>query len=95
MLKNYIDRTSDMRPTDRRPAFPTLRPPIKADTVAHILNGAIARAGLGGCNYSDKDFRPTGAIDNNTDPEVVMTIGRWKTRSVFFEHNVHSRPPAD
>ena len=86
VLKNYIDRTSDMRPADRRLVFLTLRPPyrpIKADTVAQILNGVIARAGLGVCNYSAKDFRPTGAtvaIDNNTDPEVVMRIERWKTR---------------
>ena len=59
-----------------------------ARDIAHMENGP----------YSAKDFRPTGAtvaIDNGTDPEVAMQIGRWKTRSVFFSHYVHSTPPAD
>lgn len=101
VLKNYIVRTNNVRPADKRPLFLSLRRPygaIASDTVAQILQEAILKAGLGGNAYSAKDFRPTGAtaaIDNETDPEVAMRIGRWKTRSVFFDHYVHSRPPSD
>ena len=82
VLKHYIERTQDFRPQIQGPVFLTLKSPyrpIKADTVAQILNDAIKRAGLGGQHYSAKDFRPTGAtvaIDNGTDPEVAMQIGR-------------------
>ncbi len=101
VLKNYISRTDGARSGADGPVFLTLRAPyraLKADSVAQVLNDAIRRAGLSDHHFSAKDFRPTGAtvaIDNGTDPEVAMQIGRWKTRSVFFEHYVHSRPPVD
>ena len=51
VLKHYIERTQDFRPQIQGPVFLTLKSPyrpIKADTVAQILNDAIKRAGLGG-----------------------------------------------
>ncbi len=60
------------------------------------MNEAIRLAGLNNQGFSAKSFRPTGAtiaIDSGCDPEITMRQGRWKTRSVFFEHYVHSKPP--
>ena len=96
VLHHYIVRTDHCRPPDTRPVFLPLRPPYKhlsADTIAQVLNEALKLVHLN--DYSAKDFRPTGAtvaIDNNVDPESAMMIGRWKTRSVFFDHYVHSKP---
>ncbi|KAJ8042572.1 hypothetical protein HOLleu_09351 [Holothuria leucospilota] len=98
-LKAYIDRTENVRPVND-PVFLTLSPPyraIAAGTVAAIMNEAIKRAGLEGMGFSAKSFRPTGAtaaVDMHCDPDIAMKQGRWKTRSVFFEHYVHSKPPA-
>lgn len=95
-LRDYINRTQDIRPVNNS-VFLTLSPPYKAiaaATVAKIMNEAISLAGLTG--YTAKCFRPTGAtaaVDVNCDPEIVMRLGRWKTRSVFFDHYVHSKPP--
>jgi len=99
-LKDYIQRTAQSRP-DGNPVFLTLSAPfraISASTVATILNSAIKLAGLDGLGFSAKSFRPTGAtaaIDANCDAEVAMKLGRWKTKSVFFDHYVHSKPPVD
>ena len=98
-LKMYIQRTEAVRPPTK-PVFLPLRPPYKqlaGRTVAQILNGVIALVGLKG-QYTAKDFRPSGAtaaIAQGYDPETVMKLGRWKTRSVFFDHYVHSVTPAD
>ena len=35
----------------------------------------------------------TVGVDNDIDPNVVMQIGRWKTREVFYDHYVHSKVP--
>ena len=62
------------------------------------LDSAINMAGLSNQGYSAKCFRPTGAtyaIQLGYDPEIIMRVGRWKTRSVFFEHYVHSQVPSD
>ena len=97
-LQDYIARTKDYRP-EGNPVFLSLTPPyhaIAAGTVASVLNEAIKLAGLDGQGFSAKSFRPTGAtaaIDMQCDPDTAMQLGRWKTRSVFFEHYVHSRPP--
>ncbi len=97
-LRDYVNRTKNQRPQDN-PVFLSLNPPFKAIsacTVANILNDAIKLAGLEGRGFSAKSFRPTGAtaaIDMNHDPEMTMQVGRWKTRSIFFEHYVHAKPP--
>jgi hypothetical protein len=97
VLRNYLQRTELVRPPDTRPVFLSLRPPyrhLSADTVGQVLNEALKMVDLDAV-YSAKDFRPTGAtvaIDNKVDPDNAMMIGRWKTRSVFFDHYVHSKP---
>ena len=97
VLKNYIARTDCYR-DDNKAVFLALRAPYKpisSDSVAQVLNECLRLAGLNNQGFSAKDFRPTGAtvaIDNDIDPEIAMRIGRWKTRSVFFDHYVHSRP---
>lgn len=97
-LHDYISRTHDIRPQEK-PVFLALTPPhgaITAKTVAGIMNTAIDLAGLSGQGFSAKCFRPTGAtiaVETGCDPEVAMRLGRWKTRSVFFDHYVHSKPP--
>ena len=97
-LKVYLARTSAMRPPGN-PVFLTLTKPyrpISASTVAAILNEAISLAGLSDLGFSAKSFRPTGAtaaMAANCDPETAMQLGRWKTRSVFFDHYVHCTPP--
>ena len=80
--------------------FLSLHPPyraISARSVALILEEAISRAGLGGLGYSAKSFRPTGATHavRHCDPDTVMKIGRWKTKSVFLNNYVHNKPPCD
>ena len=98
-LKVYIERTDLVRPRGN-PVFLSLLPPhgpISAATVSSVLNEAIHLANLSGQGFSAKSFRPTGAtaaIDLGHDPDITMRLGRWKTRSVFFDHYVHSKPPA-
>lgn len=97
-LQVYIDRTEKFRPAEK-PVFLSLVPPygpVSASSVASILNEAIKLAGLSNQGYSAKSFRPTGAtiaIESGCDPEITMRQGRWKTRSVFFDHYVHAKPP--
>ena len=100
-LKSYIERTTHQRPESDKPVFLTLNAPFKAiaaGTVTTILNSAIKLPGIEGQGFSAKSFRPTGAtaaIDSQCDPDIAMRLGRWKTRSVFYDHYVHSRPPQD
>lgn len=105
-LKDYLQRTEAQRQSaiDRDAVFLALNPSkghhhaLQAGSIGAIMDKAIALAGLGGLGFSAKSFRPTGgthAIGIGIDPEVAMKIGRWKTRSVFFEHYVHSKPPSD
>ena len=94
----YILWTDKNRPADKA-VFLTLKTPYKAishGTVSYILSEAIQIVGLDSKIYKPKDFRPTGAtvqVSNGFDPDLVMRVGRWKTRSVFFEHYVHAKPP--
>jgi integrase len=99
-LQSYIERTEVIRKSlPNKPVFLSLSPPyhaLSADGIAHVLCNAIVKANLGGLGFSAKSFRPTGAtfaIRLGYDPEQVMRLGRWKTRSVFFDHYVHSRIP--
>ena len=101
-LRSYIDRTSEERSTSGSEAvFIALRKPydpLYAAGVASVLQDAIDCAGLKGQGYSAKSFRPTGAtkaISNDVDPNIVRSIGRWKSADIFFEHYVHSLPPQD
>ncbi len=81
------------------PVFLAFTPPygsITAKTVANVMNEAVDAVGLSGQGFSAKSFRPTGAtlaVESGCDPEIAMQIGRWKTKSVFYEHYVHSKPP--
>jgi integrase len=100
-LKVYIARTECIRPQTTKPVFLSLSKPwkvIEACTIGRVLEQAIKLAGLDGRGFTAKSFRPTGAtiaVENGVDPEKVMRIGRWKTRSVFFDHYVHSRVEDD
>ena len=101
-LATYIERTTSHRAQAQgSPVFLTLQPEyrtISADTVRNILDTTINMAGLAGMGFSAKSFRPTGAtyaVVLGYDPELVMRIGRWKMRSVFFEHYIHSQVPKD
>ena len=98
-LQEYIARTNNHRP-DGNSVFlsrTSRYKAIAAGTVATVLNDAMKLAGLEGHDYSAKSFRPTGAtaaIDMKCDPDIAMQLGRWKTRSVLFDHYMHSKPPA-
>ena len=100
-LASYIEQTAKYRTHNNQAVFLSLRPPFQGithSTVTSVLSEAIKLAGLDVDGYKAKDFRPTGAtmqIENGFDPEVVMKMGRWKTRSVFFEHYVHAKTPAE
>ena len=101
-LRTYMDRTESTRASlQPAPVFISLSQPyhaLTADTIRKVLDSAIVQAGLTGRGYSAKCFRPTGAtyaVELGYDPEIVMRIGRWKTRSVFFDHYVHSQVPVD
>ena len=99
-LATYISKTQGFRPRSSSPVFLTLNAPfraISASTVAGILEDAIRQAGLDAKLYSAKSFRPTGAtvaIESGCDPDIVMKMGRWKSRDIFFEHYVHANTPA-
>jgi site-specific recombinase XerD len=96
-LHDYMQFTS---PVDNA-VFVSLKKPytaLGAQSIANILEDAIELAGLGGQGFSAKSFRCTGAtaaIEAGQDPNIVMKMGRWKTESVFYEHYVHSRTPAN
>ena len=71
---------------------------IFAATIAKLLDKAIEYVGLSGQGFTAKSFRPTGAmlaVEMGVDPDVVMKLGRWKTRSVFMDHYVHAKPPKE
>ena len=97
-LRTYINRTAINRPPNGA-VFLGLKAPYNAithGTVSHILSEAIQLVGLDPKKYKARDFRPTGAtvqVTKGFDPDLVMRVGRWKTRSVFFEHYVHAKPP--
>lgn len=60
------------------------------------MKQAISLAGLDGCGYSAKSFRPTAAttaINLGCNPDTVRKIGRWHSMDVFYEHYVHTKPP--
>ena len=97
-LRTYLSRTDSVRCRITKPAFLTLVRPfvaVSASTVSGILQEAISHAekfGLGS-GHRPKDFRPTGAtraVQLGFDADDVQRMGRWKTRSVFLEHYVHS-----
>ena len=98
-LQDYIHISMPHRPKDTCPVFVTLKPPFKqidSCTVARVLEESIELAGLKDMGFNAKSFRPTAAtvgVDNDIDPNVVMQIGRWKTREVFYDHYVHSKVP--
>lgn len=99
-LQVYIKRTSVHRLTlPDNPLFISLTQPyaaIKANTVGDQLKQAISLAGLDGCGYSAKSFRPTAAttaINLGCHPDTVRKIGRWHSMDVFYEHYVHTKPP--
>lgn len=100
-LKTYMERTVplQLQPTD--PVFVSLNKPfcpISATTVASVLNESIKLAGLDTKMYSAKSFRPSGAtrsVNSGMDPDKARRIGRWKTSSVFFEHYVFDKTPAN
>ena len=99
-LRSYIVRTERFRTQLKRPLFLSLYPPyaaISARSIALILEEAISRAGLSHQGYSAKSFRPTGATHavRSCDPDTVMKLGRWKTKSVFLNNYVHTKPPND
>lgn len=100
-LRCYIQRTDHIRPVDKRPVFLSLLPPyqgITSSTVAQVMETCIHKVGLGNQGFSAKSFRPTGAttaLEAGTNPDIVMKLGRWKTREVFYEHYVHSQTPSD
>ena len=90
-LKDYIDRTCEMRPSDTKPLFISLKPPnkaLKADTIGYILEEAICLVGL-----KDRGFTATLAMNAGILPETAMQVGRWKTKEVFFNHYVYPRLP--
>ena len=96
-----MERTSLMRTGRCSPVFLALTHPfggLKSSTIAKIMEQGIVQAGLSGLGFSAKSYRPTGAtyaIDAEIDAEIIMEIGRWKTRPVFYEHYVHSKTPAN
>ena len=48
-VKDYIDRTQEMRPSDTKPLFISLKKPyktLKSDTIGHILEETIMLVGL-------------------------------------------------
>ena len=100
-LHDYIHATMPQRPQPENPVFISLRAPfhaIDSSTVAKVLNSAISQAGLDNKGFSAKSFRCTGAtaaIEEGCDPEIVMKLGRWKTRDIFYEHYVHAKTPED
>jgi integrase len=79
--------------------FLTLRQPFKgldASCISSVLSGVLHQLGLR--NTTPKAFRHTGAtmaIEAGMNPDVVLHIGHWKSSDVFYQHYVHSRPPAN
>ena len=98
-LREYIDRTAAVRPTDTKPLLLTLNPPYKAissSTISNILDEVISLAGLADKGFKAKSFRPMGAtlaVSKGVVPKTVMQIGRWKTKEVFMNHYVYPRVP--
>ena len=101
-LRRYIEHTEHQRCPVTKPVFLGLRRPhaaLSASTVARVLEEAIIAAEEFGLppGHRPKDFRPTGAttaVNIGVDADKVQQLGRWKTRSVFLDHYVHSSVPS-
>ena len=101
-LKAYIRKSMPQRMLCTNNAlFVSLKQPygaISASSIGEQLNLAIKLAGLDGQGFSAKSFRPTAAtvaIATGCDPDIARKIGRWECPSVFYDHYVHSKTPAD
>ena len=96
-LQCYISRTKYIRSGDC-PLFLSLKKPfngISATSVARVLDKAIELVSLKSEGFSAKHFRPsaaTSAIQQGIHPDMVMRVGRWKSRDTFENHYVHSFP---
>ena len=70
---------------------------LKSTTVAKLMEQRIAHVGQNVEGYTAKSYRPTGAmysIDANIiDPEIVMKMGRWHTKPLFYDHYIQSETP--
>ena len=101
-LRTYVARTDQLRCPVAKPLFLSLNKPygaVTASSVSVILREAIEAAQAFGLppGHRPKDFRPTGATEAvrlGVAADTVQQLGRWKTRSVFLEHYVHSQVPA-
>ena len=101
-LKCYIRRTEACRSEAVPAVFLALNrvngayKALGASGVRGVLNEAIKLAGLDSKVFTSKCFRVTGAttaILAGQDPNIVRSIGRWKSCTVFEEHYVHNIPP--
>ncbi len=101
-LKHYINKTEHCRSLTMQAVFVSLNKKqgmyqgLKSSGVRAVLNEAIKRAGLDCKLYTSKCFRVTGAttgVRAGQDPNIVRSLGRWKSCSVFEEHYVHNIPP--
>ena len=100
-LRSYIASTDRWRCPVTKPLFIGLHRPyaaISASSVAQILENSIKAAESFGLQpgHRPKDFRPTGATEAirlGVAADTVQQLGRWKTRSVFLDHYVHSQVP--
>lgn len=102
VLKMYITKTAESRKLSETLAvFLSLNSPyhaLTATSIAGILSDAISQAGLDNMGFSAKSFRPSGAttaVDKSIDPNIVQSVGRWKSTDVFYQHYIHSKPPED
>ena len=98
VLKAYMRRTEHVVGSDG-PVFVSLNKPYSGLTVSGIsgiLNKAVELVGLKEQGFSAKCFRPSGAtnaVEAGVAPEVVQSVGRWKSTETFQTHYVHARPP--
>lgn len=103
-LKCYIERTEKFRSDSVSSVFLSLTrrqgvfQGLQSSGIRTILNEAIKMAGLNRSEFTSKCFRVTGAttaVRAGQDPNIVRSMGRWKSCSVFEEHYVHNIPPED
>ena len=96
-LQEYLQCNEKVYKDPRRLVLTPLNYPyssLASSPIAGILNKATKLAGLEGCGFSAKSFRPTGAtsaIENGVNPDRVRATGRWKSQQCFEEHYVHAR----
>ena len=95
-LKLYLEKIESFRNGERHLFIANKKPygALSAQRCSKLLQKTAELAGLDPQLFTGRTFRRGGAttaINNNVNPDIVMTMGRWKSPQTFYGHYVRAR----